>query len=81
MVIDVADEGREDDGHDDTVDGDDFAEDDGDQVLGSDSRRFDTGTEDGRARDEDTPIGNICQLCRDQIIEGGVAIPCCTDDG
>lgn len=54
-VIGVADLGGEDDGHDDAVDGDDLTEDDGDQVLGSDSRRLDTGTEDGRARDEDTP--------------------------
>ena len=47
--------GREDDGHDDAVDGDDFAEDDGDQVLGSDSRRPDTSAEDGRACDENAP--------------------------
>jgi hypothetical protein len=44
---DVADLGGEDDGHDDAVDGDDFAEDDGDEVLRSDARRLDTSAEDG----------------------------------
>ena len=35
---------RKDNGHDDTVDGDDFAENDGDQVLCSDSGSLDTTT-------------------------------------
>lgn len=41
----VVDFGGEDDGHDDAVDCDDFAEDDGDEVLCSDSRGLDTATE------------------------------------
>ena len=48
--------GGEDDGHDDAVDGDDFAEDDGDEVLGADAGRFDAATENGGAGDEDAPI-------------------------
>lgn len=43
--INVSDLGGEDDGHDDSVNGDDLAEDDGDQVLCSNSRRLDTSTE------------------------------------
>jgi hypothetical protein len=39
--------GGEDDGHDDAVDGDDLAENDGEQVLGSNSRGPDAGTQDG----------------------------------
>lgn len=34
------------DGHDDAVDGDDFAEDDGDEVLGADARGFDAAAQD-----------------------------------
>lgn len=56
-LVDVSDLGGEDDGHDDSVDGDDLAEDDGDQVLGSDPRRLDTGTENRRTGDEYTPGG------------------------
>lgn len=44
------------DGHDDAVDGDDLAEDDGDQVLGPDSWRLDTSTENGGTGDEDAPV-------------------------
>ena len=47
--------GGEDDGHDDAVDGDDFAEDDGDKVLGSDPRRFDSAAQDRCAGYEDAP--------------------------
>ena len=47
--------GGEDDGHDDAVDGDDFAEDDGDEVFGADSRCFDAAAEDGCAGYEDAP--------------------------
>lgn len=47
----------EDDGHDDAVDGDDLAEDDGDEVLGADARCFDTAAEDGGAGYEYAPIG------------------------
>lgn len=48
--------GGEDDGHDDTVNGDDFAEDDGDQVLGSYPRRLDTSTHDGHTGCPDSPL-------------------------
>jgi hypothetical protein len=51
---------REDNGHDDTVDGDDFAENDGDEVLGSDTRGFDAASEDGCAGDKDSPIVGSC---------------------
>ena len=48
--------GGEDDGHDDAVDGHDFAEDDGDQVLGSYPRRLDTSTHDGHTGCPDSPL-------------------------
>lgn len=54
--MDGLDFGGEDNGHDDAVDGDDLAEDDGDQVLCSDSRSLDAGAEDGGSGDEDTPV-------------------------
>jgi hypothetical protein len=44
------------DGHDYAIDGNNFAKDDGDQILGSDSRGFDTTTEDGRTGNEDSPV-------------------------
>ena len=47
---------REDDGHDNTVNGDDFAENDGDQVLCSDSGSLDTSSENRGAGNEDTPV-------------------------
>jgi hypothetical protein len=50
-----SDFGGKDDGHDDSVDGDDFAKDDGDEILGSDSRRFHTTTEDGGACYQNAP--------------------------
>jgi hypothetical protein len=56
-ALDAGDLGGEDDGHDDTVDGDDLAEDDGDEVLGSDSGSLDACTEDGRSGNEDAPAG------------------------
>ena len=51
--------GAEDDGHDDAVDGDDFAEDDADEVFGADAGRFDAAAEDGGAGDEDAPAWNL----------------------
>lgn len=54
-ALDAGQLGGEDDGHDDAVDGDDFAEDDGDQVLGSDARGADATADDGGAGYEDTP--------------------------
>lgn len=45
----------EDDGHDDAVNGNDFAENDGDQVLRSYPRCLDTTTDDGDTSSEDTP--------------------------
>ena len=48
--------GGEDDGHDDTVNSDDFAEDDGDQVLGSYPWRLDTSTDDGHTGCPDAPL-------------------------
>lgn len=47
--------GGEDNGHNNSVNGDDFAENNGDQVLGSDARSFDTGAENRGSCDEDTP--------------------------
>jgi len=47
--------GGEDNGHNDTVDGDDFAEDNGDQVLGANTGCLNTSTEDGGTSDEDAP--------------------------
>jgi len=48
--------GREDDAHDDTVDGDNLAENNRDQVLGADSWRLDTTTEDRSSSNEDSPV-------------------------
>lgn len=45
----------EDDGHDDAVDRDDFAEDDGDQVLRPDPRGFHATSQNRCARYEDAP--------------------------
>lgn len=47
----------EDDGHDDAIDGDDLAEDDGDEILGADTGSFDTTAQDRRTGNEDAPIG------------------------
>ena len=55
IAADGGEFGGEDDGHDDAVDGDNFAEDDGDEVFGADSRGFDAAAEDGGAGDEDAP--------------------------
>ncbi|KAI6759710.1 hypothetical protein HG530_010390 [Fusarium avenaceum] len=55
---DVLDLLREDDGHDDAVDGDDLTEDNGDQVLGSDAGGLNTTTENRRAGNEDAPVHN-----------------------
>lgn len=54
-ALDASQLRREDDGHDDTVDGHDFAKDDGDQVLGSDAGSADTTADNGGAGDKDTP--------------------------
>lgn len=54
--------GGEDNAHDDAVDGHDFTENDGDQVLGPDSWCLDTSSEDGRACNEDAPIRIQSQL-------------------
>jgi hypothetical protein len=56
----------EDDGHDYAVDGDDFAEDDGNEVLSSNSRCLDTTTDDGRAGDEDPPA-NVLETSTDSL--------------
>ena len=55
-VVNVADVGGEDDGHDDAVDGDDFAEDDGDQVLRSYPGCLDASTDNGHTSCPDTPV-------------------------
>jgi hypothetical protein len=54
-VVDLVELRGEDDGHDDAVNGDDFAEDNGDQVLRSNSRCFDTSTQDGYTCCPDSP--------------------------
>ena len=48
--------GRKDDAHDDTVDGDNLAENDRDQVLGADSWRLNTTTEDRSSGNKDSPV-------------------------
>jgi hypothetical protein len=53
----------EDDRHDDTVDGDDFAEDDGDEVLGSYPWGAHAAAEDGCAGDEDAPVKLCLSAC------------------
>ncbi len=71
LALDGVQLAREDDGHDDAVDGDDLAEDDGDEVLGADARGADTAAKDGRAGDEDAP-GDV--LLWDRGRGGGVRI-------
>ena len=55
FFVDVIQFRREDDSHDDSVNSDDFAEDNGDQVFSSYTWRLDTSTKDRRAGDEDAP--------------------------
>lgn len=45
-------------GHDDPIDGDGFAEDDADEVLGSDARRLDATAQDTGASRIDTPCSS-----------------------
>lgn len=59
IVGDRRDFGGENDGHDDAVDSHDFAEDNGDQVLGSDSRCLYATTENGDAGDENSPVDGV----------------------
>lgn len=54
-ALSVLDLGRKDNGHDDAINGNDFAENNRDQVLGSDSRGPDGCAENRRAGDENTP--------------------------
>ena len=44
----------DDDGHDQSVDGHRFTHDDGDEILGSDARGFDTAAQDAHASGEDS---------------------------
>ena len=70
--------GGEDDGHDDAVDGDDFAKDDGDQVLSSYPWCLDTSTEDGHTGCPDAPS----QLSDGRHASAGIAdVPCGSYDG
>ena len=55
--------GAEDDAHDDAVDGDDFAEDDGDEVFGADAGGFDAAAQDRGAGDEDAPVSMYVCTC------------------
>ena len=56
VAANLSEFGRKHDAHDDTVDGDDLAENDRDQVLGADSWRLDTTTEDRGSGNEDSPV-------------------------
>lgn len=56
---DCVDLGRKDNGHDDAVDGHDFAEDDGDEVLGADTGRLDASAKNRRAGNEDSPAVRV----------------------
>lgn len=49
--------GGKDNGHDDTVDGHDLTEDNGNEILGTDVWGLDGTTQDGGPGDEDTPGG------------------------
>jgi hypothetical protein len=60
-VVELGELGGEDDGHDDAVDGDDFAENNGDQVLRSYPGCLDTSTEDGDTSGPDSP-GSMSEL-------------------
>ena len=83
-AVDGIDLGREDDGHDDAVDGHHLAENDGYQILGPDPRRPDAASQDGRAGDEDAP-GKWQSLAPPRgsawVGEPGDGLPRCADDG
>lgn len=62
-TLNSIDLGGEDNGHDDAVDGNDLAEDNGDQVLGADTGCSNTTSEDGGTGNEDAPERKRrCQL-------------------
>lgn len=72
------------DGHDDAVDGDDFAEDDRDEHLIRDAGGADAGTEDACRDSENTPtverlfVRHSLEISR---LRGfGGALPCCADN-
>jgi hypothetical protein len=56
VATDLSQFGREYDAHNDAVDGDYLAENNRDQVLGADSWRLDTTTEDRGSGNEDSPV-------------------------
>lgn len=58
---------REHDAHNDTVDSDDLAENNGDQVLGADAWRFDTTTKDRSSGDEDSPVFLVSACCPNSL--------------
>lgn len=70
VVADVRKLGGEDDGHDDSVNSNNFAEDDGDQVLRSYTRGLDTSSDDGYSGCEDSPFP-----VSDAVLQSGSNIP------
>lgn len=70
----------EDDSHDDAIDGDDFAEDNGDQILGSYPGRLDAAADNGHARCEDAPVSVSLRF---QVMPGSIwrNAPRGADDG
>jgi hypothetical protein len=59
VVGDWRDLGGENNGHDDSVDSHNFTENNGDQVLGSNSRCFYAATDNGGASDENSPVDSV----------------------
>jgi uncharacterized protein YcfJ len=59
IAADLSQFGGENDAHDDTVNGDNLTEDNGDQVLGADAWRFHTTTEDRSSSNEDSPVFSV----------------------
>jgi hypothetical protein len=68
---------REDDGHDNAIDGYNFAEYYGDKILGAYSRGFDAAAYDGGSCDEYSPNE---RFSRDLTTGSGEIAPCCSDD-
>ena len=80
LALDAVQLGGEDDGHDDAVDRDDFAKNNGDKVFGSYPRCFDTTSEDRGSSDEDAPTKRPCVSAMHQAdVTGGVwkRLKCC----
>jgi hypothetical protein len=82
VAADLSQFGREDNAHNDTVDGYNLTENDGDQILGADAWCLDTTTEDRSSSNEDSPVFQVsaCVHMYTQLLQRRF-IPCSANDG